>query len=451
MLGSTGRARARVLSAATAVAVAVAVVGFTAAPAGADGSETLGVPSIDIAQGSGFVAAGTGTRVQPATIDVEVPADTSVRQVLLYWEGQHGSTTDADANIAVNGTGVDGQLIGGPNFFFDSPLGAHYSSTYRADITSLGMVSAGPNQLTVTEMDFNRANGGAGVIVIYSDGTYADLGIRDGNDLAFRDFPDPRRTTVPQEFTFPAADEERTASMSLFASSVAGPDFAGFRPSVIYVSVGDTVIEFINVLGSGDGDEWDTFTTPITIPAGVTKVGVQIVSNDVLFTGLRPASLAWNAAALSVPGMTPPPPPGGGTQGCTPGYWRQPHHLGSWSGYAPADSYADVFGVPASFDLTLLEAVAQGGGGEAALGRHAVAALLNSSNTSVDYAFSADQVIALVQQAYANGTFDAVKNAFEAENEKGCPLGRAEADDASQPGPPADKGPKVVVKTKGQK
>jgi hypothetical protein len=343
---------------------------------------------------------------------------------------------------------VAGTLIGGPNYFFNSPAGEHYSSTYRADITALGKVTAGLNSLAITDMDFTRANGGAGVMVIYDDGSSSELAIVDGNDLAFRDFPDPRRTTVPQTFNFSAEATERTATLSLFASSVEGQDFPGERPSVIYVSVDGVVIEYINVLASNDGDEWDTFSTPVTIPANATSLSVQIVSNDVLATGNLPASLAWNAAALSVPKATPPPPPGGGTQGCTPGYWGRAHHLGSWVGYAPTDSYRTTFGVTSSFDLSLLDTLNQGGGGEAALGRHAVAALLNSANTSVDYKFSSAQVIAQVQAAYASGDFESAKNVLEKENELGCPLGKADNSDDGEIAPKDPKGPQVKVKSK---
>ena len=70
----------------------------------------------------------------------------------------------------------------------------------------------------------------------------------------------------------------------------------------------------------------------------------------------------------------------------------------------------------------LLRALKQGGGGAAALGRHATAALLNAANGAVSYGFTAAQVIALVQEAFATGDFEAAKNALEAENERGCPL-----------------------------
>jgi hypothetical protein len=113
---------------------------------------------------------------------------------------------------------------------------------------------------------------------------------------------------------------------------------------------------------------------------------------------------------------------GAGGEGCTPGYWKQPHHFDSWVGFTTGQDYETVFGVDASFTTTLLGALQQGGGGEKALGRHAVAALLNSASGGVDFEFSTAEVIALVQQAYLTGDFEGVKNMLEDENERGCPL-----------------------------
>jgi hypothetical protein len=115
-------------------------------------------------------------------------------------------------------------------------------------------------------------------------------------------------------------------------------------------------------------------------------------------------------------------PPSGGGQGCTPGYWKQPHHFDSWMVYVPDDQFDDVFGVDAPGNKTLLESLRQGGGGYKALNRHAVAALLNSVNGDVDYLFTTADVIALVQEAYATGEFENIKNMLEEQNEAGCPL-----------------------------
>jgi len=116
-----------------------------------------------------------------------------------------------------------------------------------------------------------------------------------------------------------------------------------------------------------------------------------------------------------------------GGQGCTPGYWKQAQHFGSWVDYTRSDSYSEVFGVSPSFgEKTLLRALKQGGGGEKALGRHAVAALLNSRNDDVAYAYATATVIQMVQDAYASGDFEGTKNVLAYENEMGCPLDRSE-------------------------
>lgn len=383
----------------------------TYSPAGADGSETLGVPSIPIAAGSGVVVAGTGTSVQPADININVPA--TPIQVLLYWEGQHALDDGGDPAITVNGNSVDGSLIGGQNFFFFGRPAA-YSSTFRADVTGLGLIGQGANTLTITDMAFSRANGGVGALVIYDDGTEAEISLLDGNDLAFINFDEPRKTTVAQTFTFAPESVDRSGDLSMFLSSVEGPDHTGPRPSVIEVTVDGVVTEYDNILGSVDGDEWDTVRIPVVVPAGASSITVQALSEDRLGTGNLPASFAWNAASFSI-AVTPDD---GGGQGCTPGFWKNRGlRIGAWTNYSPGDSYEAVFGVDASFDLNLLATLEQGGGGEIALGRHAVAGLLNAASGGVSYEYTEAEVIALVQGAYASGQFNDIKNVLEYENE----------------------------------
>ena len=110
----------------------------------------------------------------------------------------------------------------------------------------------------------------------------------------------------------------------------------------------------------------------------------------------------------------------GGGQGCTPGYWKQKQHFDSWVKYQPTDSFAAIFGVP--YNLTLLQALEQGGGGKEALGRHAVAALLNAAVNGVSYYYIEREIIAMVQQAWATGDYETPKNLLATENERGCPL-----------------------------
>lgn len=108
--------------------------------------------------------------------------------------------------------------------------------------------------------------------------------------------------------------------------------------------------------------------------------------------------------------------------GCTPGYWKQKHHLDSWVVYSPDDLYDDVFGVASGLGKTLHDALRTGGGGVNALLRHSTAALLNSSSAGVGFFYSSSEVIAIVQDAFDTGEFEAAKNLLAAQNEKGCPL-----------------------------
>ena len=75
----------------------------------------------------------------------------------------------------------------------------------------------------------------------------------------------------------------------------------------------------------------------------------------------------------------------GGGEGCTPGYWKQKQHFDSWADpYDPTDLFSDHF-ENAFPGMTLLEVLGNGGGGLNALGRHTVAALLNSANSGVSF------------------------------------------------------------------
>ena len=106
------------------------------------------------------------------------------------------------------------------------------------------------------------------------------------------------------------------------------------------------------------------------------------------------------------------------SEGCTPGFWKN-HHAEKNTDYWCADfsidsSYNDVFGVEAIWadNPTLLEALKCGGGGEKALARHAVAALLNACSPDVlglgesDSELGMSLVIEWVQDAYANENFE---------------------------------------------
>jgi hypothetical protein len=401
----------------------------------ANGSETLGVPSIPIASGSGIVVKGVGLELgQPGTINLTIPAGATIKQVLLYWEGQH-TTPAGDNTIVVGGNPVTGALIGGPDYFFTLSGSLVYSSTYRADITTLGLVGAGPNAVSVQGLSFNFRNNGAGLLVIIDNGVVnSDIQLLDGNDLAYRFFPAPRTTTVPKTFTFVPSLLPRTANLAMFFSSATTvPE--GVRPSRIIVTVGAVTTNYDDMLASHDGEEWDTFTTTVTIPPGATQVTVQAISgpggdNDPSTPTPKPASLAWLAA-----GFTIPLDRSEGGEGCTPGYWKQCQHFDSWpSPYRPGTLFSAVFD-NAFPGKTLLQVLWLGGGGLNALGRHTVAALLNGQSGGVDYDLSAAQVISSFNAAYPGSStnYETLKNVFARYNEQGCPLNRTAAATEEEP------------------
>lgn len=270
-----------------------------------DGTETLGPPSIDIASGSGFTQGGVGmVGLDTGILDVEVPAG-SIAQVLLYWAG--GTTgADGDNMIKIDGTDVTGTLIGGDTVFFQAGGYYYHFWSYRADITDLGLVNTGANSFEITEFDFDVGDGpldennGIGMMVIYDDGTTADVQVRDGLDLAFFQFDDPLDATVPQNFFFAPEPMDRYAKMVIFAGSVGEG-----RPNAIKLTTSEGEDIRTDELGSTDGSLWDSLCLEdILIPAGASYLTVELIST--VSEDPLGASLAWVGAGLSVP-VTPDP------------------------------------------------------------------------------------------------------------------------------------------------
>ena len=301
-------------------AAVVGLVGFLMPRASADGTETLGTPSVPIAAGTAIAAGGTGMNVQPGTITIDIPAGATVKQVLLYWEGFMADNSPGDDTIVVSAGGPDvnvtGALIGGPTLFFNGA----WASTFRADITHHNLVVAGSNTLTVDGLNFSNVSNGAGILAIYDDGSSdGQIDIRDGSDLAFIHFAPPLDTTVAQTFNFAATSTDRTANLDMFFASVSGTvSGLGLRPTAIEITTngpngGLQVLN--NLLDSISGQEWDHFTISVDIPAGTSSVTVQAFSRDDLGTGGLPASFDWLAAGFAIEPEEPPTVPGRMTGG----------------------------------------------------------------------------------------------------------------------------------------
>lgn len=134
------------------------------------------------------------------------------------------------------------------------------------------------------------------------------------------------------------------------------------------------------------------------------------------------------------------PPAERGEEGCTPGFWRQPHHFDSWpTDWTAADGqpnvdFCDVFDCPGSIslqrperddleDVSLREALELRGGGVNALARHAAAAALNAHpDSDVDYFYSLFEVQEIVSAALSSGEYETAKDELEDRNEEVCPL-----------------------------
>jgi len=390
-----------------------------------DGSEQLGPPiGVTLATGTDVILAGVGLKdAQPGTMTFDVPAGVIVRQVLAYWEG-HANTAGEQGptdTVTIGGFAVTGGRIGGPTEWPTNP--DRFTSTYRADITGLGLVLNGANAIEVSGLDFSLANNGLGLVIIVDDlGADTAIDLRDGNDTAFVNWNAPLDTTAPVTYAFAPSAADRQASLGWMVASVA----LG-RPSIIEISIDGVLDHSINdVLGNLAGPEWDVLEYAFTLPAGATSVTVQLFSEDSgvgQYAGNLPASMTWIGSTFAL--ETPNEPPG--DEGCTPGYWKVSQHHDSWgpTGYAPNDNFDQVFGVSVFGKKTLLQVLSTGGGGEKALGRHAVAALLNAAHPDVEYGLTEAQVLIVVSDALNGGDDDVIedlKNLLDDLNNAGCPL-----------------------------
>jgi len=276
----------------------------------ADGTEALGVPSIQIESGSGVVMAGVGlaqssTGYEPITI--AVPLESTIKQVLFYWEGSMDTKSDdpnTSRSIEINSFTITGDLIGGPYHPF---TGDHWNGlAFRADITDLDLVVPGHNILTVGNANFSGVANGAGLLVIYEKASLprAEISILDGEDFAYHSYDGLLNTTVPQTFKFAESLLDRIAKLNMFFTTVKGEVSGGlFRPTAIEIknNMSPDVVWFDNELYSNSGEEWDTLVKDVNIPAGATSLTIQVYSLDRLHIEKNPASLSWITAALSMP------------------------------------------------------------------------------------------------------------------------------------------------------
>lgn len=256
----------------------------------ADGTETLGPPGLTLAEGAGFAVGGVGlSDTNSGSILIDLPTNAVVQQVLLYWEGA-ADDQGGDADITVGGTPVTGDLIGGPTELFPGV----FDSSYRADITELGLINAGSNTLDIAEVEFSMFNNGAGLVVVYSNAAPAALVLVDGNDFALEKYLSPLDTTVPQKLIFPAAKTVRTARLALLVGGSEGS-------STVRLWTGRQSYTVVNELNGSSGANWDSLILDVDIPARATNLTVQVLSGDGSGVAGRSSLISWVAAVLAVP------------------------------------------------------------------------------------------------------------------------------------------------------
>jgi hypothetical protein len=176
------------------------------------------------------------------------------------------------------------------------------------------------------------------------------------------------------------------------------------------------------VIQSGDGSTSITYSIPDTCPEESCCLFRFTIDDP---GDASPPSVCEHEVCCECP----PPPVGG--EGRTPGFWKQPHHFGHWPApYCPSSTcgctptlFCEVFDCNPSRAAyegkTLLQVLQQGGGGFKALGRHAVGALLNSASDGLDFGFTTQEVINLVNAAIDSGNPQSAHAMLEDQNEMG--------------------------------
>jgi hypothetical protein len=179
-------------------------------------------------------------------------------------------------------------------------------------------------------------------------------------------------------------------------------------------------------LGTGPEDWSDPSTQPTGTPSDGPDDGEFIGRRPAGGDGDGPLSPEDPEAGGDVPAEDPEEDPGldpDAGNGCTPGYWKQEQHVDSWTAPLTTETwFVDAFAVDAFPGLTLLDVLELGEGDLDSLGRHAVAALLNSLDVSVDYPLTDLEVVEEFTAAYDSGLYEATKSVFEVANEDHCPL-----------------------------
>ena len=278
--------------------VALAAIALPlASSASAQYVETLGPATIPVASGSDIISAGTGLYdTGEGSIELDIPAGVTVKQVLLYWGGRALTGVPYDDDLVLSGTpvtgapvNVTGVLVG--EAALPEPLPAF---TYRADVTSLLTLAPGTNTVDVSGFDPSiERRDGASLVAIVDDGVGSGtLYLYDGADYAWVGTGD---VINQQTFVFPAAAIDRTASLIFLVG-----DTQADRPERLEIwRDGVSVFNQVNYFQQLAGPQWSDRREEIPFPAGSTSLSAQLFSEGP--PGSNPESLTWNVFAAFVP------------------------------------------------------------------------------------------------------------------------------------------------------
>ena len=271
-----------------------------------------------------------------------------------------------------------------------------------------------------------RKLAGLGVFVLVATG--CGSGITDGRMVAFQVLPPVTADGVAEHEEFELCKDGSSATFSFSVVAYGGPGktLPG-APQTGNLTLADGECRVIAVYGANGAD---VTVTETSAQSGfhLDHVDVSIISNGSTSTStvagpsvtefVSGGSGTLRGALAEYFNVADP----AGFEGCTPGYWKQDQHLDSWPApYTSGTLFSAVF-EDAFPNLTLLQVLGLGGGGLNALGRHAVAALLNAGSGGVNFNWTTAQVISAFNSLFPASSYESLKNQLAGFNEQGCPL-----------------------------
>lgn len=276
----------------------------------ADGNETLGTPSIAVAGGSNVVSAGVGLKLSgTGTINLNVPATATIKQVLLYWEGLGYNYVPQTSTTGVRELLVNDKIASGIEIgrSIPHPQSIVNFKSYRADITGLNIVKPGSNSINVSgKLKQAPEFDGASIVVIYDEPTGVAYG---GRAVGIESGIGPNKTVVGDTGSLPPQGGDLKPA-SLVNAALFGLANAKVVESRALGAGGVTTstvgVANVNALFSAIGLAADLIESKATASCTAT---VPKVSASSRFARLRllgidkPISFAPNTTLLNLPGV----------------------------------------------------------------------------------------------------------------------------------------------------